>query len=422
MILYKGQIYENKDQQRLIDSLFSNCLETINSGDVLLSSDVIEAVDKLILNVLDGKFDSIILPLLEDLNIPKELFLKTLTLFNKESLEYKVSIELDTPLYEKVVLNDKTIKMRVPLGILMHIAAGNVDGLPAFSVIEGLLAGNINILKLPISDNGVSILLLSELIKIEPKLKDYIYVFDIRSTDLDSLKEIANISDAVIIWGGDEAVRAGRTFVPVNKKIITYGHKLSFAYSTLDSSDTDIINLLTDICITNQLLCSSPQGIFVDTDSDLKLNAFAVRVDSLFKKVEMNYPNYNYGMFAKNALTLYTNNLDPSTSNKTFSGTTYSIVIKNDTELELSLLFRNIYIKKMPRNNIITNFKKYSGYLQTCYLLSNDNDYDTLSMILSKTGIVKILKPDILNTITLGESHDGLYPLLEYTKVVEVKK
>ena len=42
-----------------------------------------------------------------------------------------------------------------PLGVLLHIAAGNAEGLPFFSVVEGLLAGNINILKLPGMDDGV---------------------------------------------------------------------------------------------------------------------------------------------------------------------------------------------------------------------------------------------------------------------------
>ena len=42
-----------------------------------------------------------------------------------------------------------------PLGVLLHIAAGNADGLPAFSVAEGLATGNINILKLPQADNGL---------------------------------------------------------------------------------------------------------------------------------------------------------------------------------------------------------------------------------------------------------------------------
>lgn len=37
----------------------------------------------------------------------------------------------------------------MPLGVLFHIAAGNAEALPAYSVAEGLLMGNVNLLKLP---------------------------------------------------------------------------------------------------------------------------------------------------------------------------------------------------------------------------------------------------------------------------------
>ena len=62
--------------------------------------------------------------------------------------------------------------------MLLHIAAGNVDGLPAYSVAEGLLTGNINILKLPQADNGLSIEILRQLIAVEPALTDFIFMVD----------------------------------------------------------------------------------------------------------------------------------------------------------------------------------------------------------------------------------------------------
>lgn len=44
----------------------------------------------------------------------------------------------------------------LPLGTLLHITAGNMEGLPVFSIVEGLLTGNVNILKLPGNDGGLS--------------------------------------------------------------------------------------------------------------------------------------------------------------------------------------------------------------------------------------------------------------------------
>ena len=61
---------------------------------------------------------------------------------------------------------------RYPLGVLLHVGAGNMEGLPAYSAVEGLLAGNINLLKLPENDNGISSFLLRRLAAIEPRLRD----------------------------------------------------------------------------------------------------------------------------------------------------------------------------------------------------------------------------------------------------------
>ena len=132
-------------------------------------------------------------------------------------------------------------------------------------MVEGLLAGNVNILKLPAQDRGASLLLLRELVRLEPRLRDFVYVFDVPSTDLQSLERFAKIADAVVVWGGDEAVRAARTLAGPDTALICWGHKLSFAYAVPPVPDGDLEALADHICATGQLLCSSCQGIFLDT-------------------------------------------------------------------------------------------------------------------------------------------------------------
>ena len=56
------------------------------------------------------------------------------------------------------------------------------------------------------------------------------YVFDVPSTDLESLTVFARAADAVVVWGGDEAVRAARRLADPDTQVISWGHKLSFAY------------------------------------------------------------------------------------------------------------------------------------------------------------------------------------------------
>ena len=137
--------------------------------------------------------------------------------------------------------------------------------MPAYSVIEGLLVGNINILKLPTGDSGLSVLLLNELIKEQPKLKDYIYVFDVPSTETETIKTLASFADAVVVWGGEAAVKAARQLVDVNATIIDWGHKMSFSYLDLNVKDDELEALCQSVCLSNQLYVLLSQGIYVNT-------------------------------------------------------------------------------------------------------------------------------------------------------------
>lgn len=420
MILYKGNIYENNKQDELINTLYQDMEQTLINEKSLTPSIVINACDILYQKVMNHEFDEIILPLLSMLNFSYERFQEMAKMFSKEGLEYKCRIELGDDYKNMNNLLSGTKRKLVPLGILFHISAGNVDGLPAFSVVEGLLSGNINILKLPTGDNGLSIKLLSELIKIEPLLKEYIYVFDVPSTETETIKKLAHMADGIVVWGGDGAVTAARSLALVNTKIIEWGHKLSFAYSTINASDKDLYDLAKHICLTNQLLCSSCQGIYVDTINDIELEKFSENFFEIFKKVNIELGLNDLGLRGKSTLTLYTDELEKKYT-KVYKDKGISVVIKNDSTLELSNLFRNVWIKKLPHTNIIKELKKHKNHLQTCGLLCNNDEKEYLTDLLIKAGIVRIRKGD-LSKIELGEAHDGRYPLREYTKIIEIEK
>ena len=72
-------------------------------------------------------------------------------------------------------------------------------------------------------------------------------------------------------------MRAARTLVQPDTRIIPWGHKLSFAYVSGEASDGDLAALAKHICETRQLLCSSCQGIFLDTEDMGAVEAFGER-------------------------------------------------------------------------------------------------------------------------------------------------
>lgn len=423
MILVHGILHEDSQLESQREQLEQRCLETIASQTIDAQL-VIRACDALAGKIAAGEYDYVLQPFLRSFHIDPRQFRAALSLFTRESLERKVRFELGEDPAALPLPHDgysAIRRQRYPLGILLHIAAGNVDGLPAYSVVEGLLAGNINILKLPAMDHGASILLLHELVRLEPKLKDFIYVFDVPSTDLESLREFARVSDGIVVWGGDEAVRAARQMASPDTRIISWGHKLSFAYASGDVSDEDLEKLAEHICVTRQLLCSSCQGIFIDSDDMAYVERFGKRFFEILCKVNKIYPPADAGLRAKATLQLYSQALEPDAGGGTIlRGGGISVTIMPDSKLELSLLAGNCWVKPLPRQKLVTALKPMKGYLQTAGLLCPASEREALSGLLARAGLVRITEPGEMSRTIPGEAHDGTYPLREYSRIVEM--
>ena len=421
MILYKGEIYPNDKQKELISSLKEDMLLTLQNNEVLSYEIVIEACDKLYQRVMNHEFDDVALPLLKSLNMPFSALDRYAKCFSKEGLTKKIDIELGDLKNGVLPLDNENNRRYEPLGILFHIAAGNVDLLPAYSVVEGLLVGNINILKLPTGDNGLSILLLKELIKEAPILKDYIYVFDVPSTEIETIKELSSLADATIVWGGDEAQKAARQFVDIHSSIISWGHKISFSYVDMNVKDEEIEALCASICLSNQLFCSSSQGIYVDSDDKADLDKLAKRVLPIFAKVSNKMNTLPLTMKAKNSLLLYNEKLEGNIDN-IYRDSGVSIIIKDDNELELSYLFQNIWIKSLKREDIVKMLKVNKNLLQTVSVNEGIKNKEDVFRLLIKAGVTRITKLGDNSRMIPGESHDGEYALRRYIRIVETTK
>lgn len=308
---------------------------------------------------------------------------------------------------------------RLPLGVLFHIGAGNMEGLPAYSVIEGLLAGNINLLKLPEGDSGISAFLLNQLIRMAPILSRYIYVFRIPSSNTKRLRQLADLSDAVVIWGGDEAVRSVRSWADPGTKIIQWGHKISFAYITpAGICDHELKELAAHMVSTRQLLCSSCQGIYLDTADPQLLRQFCRHVLTYLDLAAAKMPP-TLDVTAQNSIRIQEARLVSMMEEgmQVYKGTFSSVLADLNPRLESSLLFGNCWVKPLPRSRILPILRPYKGYLQTVGLFCGEGERDHLAHLFFRAGATRIKGAD-MSGISDGESHDGEYPLRRYSKIV----
>lgn len=426
MILYKGKLYESSCQDQLLQTLPVDLTSTLEQGRPDPRA-VCTALTKLRECILTGEFDDLISTL--DIDGIKG-HIQTLTdQLHPDALAWRLKNELGENPFGKSVCTPpigRSIGARwEPLGVLLHIAAGNVDGLPALSVAEGLMTGNINLLKLPSADKGLSVFALQTLIGLEPSLADYIYAFDTPSTDLDAIRKMAELADGIVTWGGDEAVAAVRRFAPTGCRLIEWGHKLSFAYiSGYETKEKELFALAEHIIVTKQLLCNSCQTIFLDTENMEEIHAFCRDFLPYLEAAARRHPSKTVGGAAEITLLRYENRLEQflagqsEPAEKVYAGYDCRLIACEDSELVLSGMFGSCPVKRLPQSRMFSVLRSKKGYLQSVALLCDPEKRELLTDRLARIGLCRIMRAGDLSTAFCGETHDGEYPLRRYRRYV----
>ncbi len=425
MNLVSGVILDGDACEPVLADLEERLNATLSRG-ALHPKTVINACDRLVASLDEREY----LKTMAGLGLGEVLSRKYINearvVFSKGYLQRRMAAELGdgyfkpdifTPAFETAPVTETLC----PLGVLLHVAAGNVDGLPAFSVLEGLLTGNINILKLPAADGGLSVRLLRELILIEPSLAEYIYVFDYSSKDIVHLQKLIDAADAVVVWGGAEAVSAFRQLVPPHIRIIEWGHKLSFAYVTPAGITENTLNgMAQNIADTGQLLCSSLQGFFIDTDDMDDIYNFCSRfLPVLEHAVAARADDIGLGLKSQVALRLYAEELEGLFSgSRVFRGKNCSLTAYNNSTLETAVQFGNAWVQPLPRGRLLSVLRPYKNYLQTAALVCTDEERAGLAQTLFQAGAVRVCPGERMSTAYCGQPHDGEYALRRYTKIV----
>lgn len=425
MILANGKQYESSMQSELLAGLEAKLNATL-AGPPLEPETVIAAIDALGRQVEAGRFDSQIAALqIDGAEQYRELAIR---LLRRDHLEFKLRTELGPDFRADYVTQPpaglKPLRVLArPLGVLLHIAAGNADGLPAFSVAEGLVTGNINLLKLPQADNGLSLEILQALLELEPRLADYLYVFDTPSSDIGAIQKMAELSDGIVVWGGEAAVSAVRRFAHPGTRLIEWGHRLSFAYLAGRRPEAELAALAEHIVVTKQLLCSSCQVIYLDTERMEDVNAFCQGFWPILEAAARRHHPTTLGAVAELSLRSYTDRLEAILDGrkaKPWSSPLCALLPGEDSALELSPMLGKVLVKRLPREQIIPVLRRAKPYLQTAGLGCPPEEREALTELLVRAGLTRITAPGSMSESIPGEAHDGAYPLQRYLRRVDV--
>lgn len=321
-----------------------------------------------------------------------------------------------------------------PLGLLVHIAPGNAFAVGVLSVVEGLLTGNVNILKLSSTDTNFPLLFLERLAAHDPsrKLGGFLFAVRVSSSDSKMMSRLVSEAAGIAAWGGEDAIAGVKKIAPKGARLIDWGHRLSFAYvsrGALKGENSDYIqDIARDVCLLEQQACSSPQCVFLDIDDSLSdverdriLSSFAQK---LAKEVDKESKRLGPPVIE----TAEAGEISMITSVHRCEGAlglgsvieaedrSWRILVDKRSALRASPLYRSIWVKPLSREKIFQTLWPMREYLQTAGLNCNADELADLSSKLVASGVLRITEMGQMLGSYDGEPHDGMYALPRYAR------
>lgn len=424
--IWRGTRVESLDG--LLEGLDAEIDETMRG--MLRTSDVLEACESLSETIRSGKAEFLTEALLRDgIQDPVPTLTALADALSRESLTLKLMSELgsDEPFEISRVDNGKQhFEGWSPVGVLLHITAGNSPIVAPMAAVEGLLTGNINLLKVAsnLGDFATEVLLYLSGFH---NLGEYIYLLRIRSSDKPTMRFLMNRADCISAWGGEEAIESIRKDAPRGTPVVEWGHKISFAYITpecLDEATAD--KLAASICRNEQQSCSSPQCVLVDTESRDDVDRMGELLARALDKARDSLPRRKPEPAEAAEITatrelhradLYYNDGDVIEDPEH----TYRILISYTTKFMPSPLYRTVWLSPLPRRDLTSSLRSMRRYLQTAGVACSLNDLEPITTALFRAGVQRITPLDSMSASYSGEPHDGGYALPKFVRRVSMR-
>jgi len=263
-------------------------------------------------------------------------------------------------------------KIKLARGTVFHIAPANVDTIFIYSLFISLLMGNSNIVRLSTQAGQQTELLIHVLNDVLDErrfahLQDQVQIVSFEH-NTEILEKISAISDARVIWGGDDSIeRISR--IPISPKAIDikFANKLSFTIlngkqiESLPEKEMDslAIKFLNDSYSFAQMACSSPRFV-------IWMNGTEVGQKRFWCAIEKRLDSYEHQL------------TDSDIINKMVYS--YSLAIEKKIRFRST---RSNYLTIL-RTDLKTAFQSYSHCGSGLFLESNIDNLDSLLPFLNR--------------------------------------
>ena len=191
----------------------------------------------------------------------------------------------------------------VPLGVVGHWPAGNIEIQPLLSMTCALLGGNACLVRVPSGLEDISRQSCRKLVQTDTKgvLTDRIRMLVFPHARRDLQEAMARSVDGAMVWGGEEAVLQVRSLpFPHWARIAIFGPRISVAAMDADSwcnsreREAWCRRIARDVWQFDQQACSSPQVLFLEKKAGHSCDEFVAIPQESIRSGEPPPPETDY--------------------------------------------------------------------------------------------------------------------------------
>ncbi|PZO01832.1 MAG: acyl-CoA reductase [Hyphomicrobiales bacterium] len=319
--------------------------------------------------------------------------------------------------------------------LLLHIWAGNVPGLPLWSMISGLLVKAGTIGKVASGEPLLAGWFAQILAEIDPKLGECLAIVWWKGGDEASERIWLGEADTIVAYGGNDALAAIRNRVPITARFLPHGHKIGFGLvsgAVLDTRNAGPLARLVahDVMRYEQQGCYSPQMLFVERGGKVSPREFAALVSGELASFARTHPRRALSVAEAAGVAAWRSAEEMRAFDETGravlgdAGDPWSVVCVEAAEgLAPSGLNRTLKIVAVDSlDAVVPLVASHRAFLQSVAVAAAPEELFRVAALLGEAGVTRICACGRMTAPEAGWHNDGRFNLLDLVTITEIEQ
>ncbi len=318
--------------------------------------------------------------------------------------------------------------------LLAHVWAGNVPGLPLWSMVAGLLVKSGSIGKVSSDEPLFASWFARTLAATEPRLAEALAVVWWPGGDTALEQVLCRHADVLKVYGSDAAIAAWQRLLPAGKRLLAHGYKLSVGLVSGCALDTRQAQFTArqaalDIVRWDQQGCYSPQTLYVERGAQISPREFACHLAGELGALQHTFPRRSLSLeeSASAANWRQTWGLAELRGEQVellgSADAPWGIAYLDTPQAPLpGALNRTLCVMAVDSlEHAIPLLAEQRTVLQTVGLATGPEELFRLAPLIAQAGATRICALGAMTTPEPGWHHDGRFSLLELVRMVDIE-